>query len=382
MKLQSVLDALEQIAPMRHAESWDNVGLLAGDPAQNVSKAILTIDYTPAVAAEAEREGCDVVVAYHPPIFEAVKRVTASGPTRLVFDAIRRGVAIYSPHTALDVADGGTNDMLADAIGLEAESRMPLRLVEPKARQYKLVTFVPAEHLQRVGEALFAAGAGRIGNYTRCSFRSPGTGTFFGEEGTNPTVGESGRREEAAEVKLETVLPIARLNEALQALRATHPYEEPAFDLVQLAAPPEKLGQGRIGTMKPAGRTEVIDRIKRELALTHVLVAGPTEGTIKSAACCAGSCGDMLDDAVRQGAELYLTGEMRHHDALQAAHAGMTVVCTLHSNSERAVLRRLKQRLADSLPGLPVILRRDDGDPFAIRCRPRGHRRRRPAPGA
>ena len=251
MELSELLSVLEEIAPTRNAESWDNVGLLAGDPSQKASKALLTIDYTDAVAAEAAREGCDCVVAYHPPIFESIKRVTSAGQP-LVFDAIRRGVALYSPHTALDVADGGTNDMLADAIGIDPAARMPLRLVEPKARQYKLVTFVPAEHLQRVGDALFAAGAGRIGNYTRCSFRSPGTGTFFGEEGTNPAVGQSGRLEEAAEVKLETVLPIARLNEALQALRSSHPYEEPAFDLVQLAAPPEKLGQGRIGTMKPA----------------------------------------------------------------------------------------------------------------------------------
>jgi hypothetical protein len=285
-----------------------------------------------------------------------------------VIDANRRGVALYSPHTALDVADGGTNDMLADAIGLEHDGRMPLRLIEPKARQYKLVTFVPAEHVERVGEALFAAGAGRIGNYTRCSFRSPGTGTFFGEEGTtNPTVGQSGRLEEAEEVKLETVLPIARLNDALTALRASHPYEEPAFDLVQLAAPPEKLGQGRIGTMPPTPRCEVIERIKRELGLERLLVAGPTDGNITRAACCAGACGDMLNDALRQNAELYLTGEMRHHDALRAAHAGMTVVCTLHSNSERAVLKRLQRRLADSLPGLTVVLSHEDRDPFAIR---------------
>jgi dinuclear metal center YbgI/SA1388 family protein len=366
MQLSELLSALEGIAPTRNAETWDNVGLIAGDPAQPVSKLMLTIDYTEDVAAEAARERCDAVVAYHPPIFEAVKRVTSNSPSRLIFDAVRRGVALYSPHTALDVADGGTNDMLADAIGLAQDGRMPLRLIEPKARQYKLVTFVPVEHMERVSEALFAAGAGRIGNYTRCSFRSPGTGTFFGEEDTNPAVGQSGRLEQADEVKLETVLPIARLADALAALRASHPYEEPAFDLVQLATPPEKLGQGRIGTMNPTPRAEVMERIKRELGVERLLVAGPTEGNIGRAACCAGACGDMLDDALRQDAELYLTGEMRHHDALRAAHAGMTVVCTLHSNSERAVLKRLQRRLADSLRGLTVIQSREDRDPFAI----------------
>jgi len=363
--LRSLIDALETIAPTKYAESWDNVGLLAGDPGQPVTKALLTIDYTADVAVEAKAGGFDAVIAYHPPIFDAVKRVTAGS---LVFDAIRRGVAIYSPHTALDVAPGGTNDMLADVIGISADDRGPLRLIEPKASQYKLVTFVPEKDVERVAEALFAAGAGRIGDYSKCSFQSPGTGTFFGEEGTNPTVGEAGKLERAPEVRLETVTPIARLPEVLAALRKAHPYEEPAFDLVQLAAPPEKLGQGRIGTLPaPTPREHVLDRIERELELDSLLVAGPTDGTITRAACCAGACGNMLEDAIRQKAELYLTGEMRHHDAIKAAQAGVTVVCTLHSNSERAVLKRLVLRLSEALPALTFQTSRADRDPFQFR---------------
>jgi dinuclear metal center YbgI/SA1388 family protein len=361
--LRSLIDALETIAPTRHAEAWDNVGLIAGDPDQPVTKVLLTIDYTPAVADEAASGGFDAIVAYHPPIFEAVKRVTAGS---LIFDAIQRGVALYSPHTALDVAEGGTNDMLADAIGMDATDRGPLRLIEPKASQYKLVTFVPEKDVQRVADALFEAGAGRIGNYTRCSFQSPGMGTFYGEDGTNPTVGQAGKLERAPEVKVETVMPIAWMQKVLAALRKAHPYEEPAFDLVQLAASPEKLGQGRIGTLPPTPRAQVIDRIKGELGLNHLLVAGATDGTITRAACCAGACGDMLDDAIRQNAELYLTGEMRHHDAIKAANAGLTVVCTLHSNSERPVLKRLARRLTEALPELPNQISRADCDPFAV----------------
>jgi dinuclear metal center YbgI/SA1388 family protein len=362
--LRSMIDALDTIAPTRFAEEWDNVGLLAGDPSQPVSKVLLTIDYTEQVAAEAAAGGFDAIVAYHPPIFDAIKRVTAGS---LIFDAIRRGVAIYSPHTALDVAPGGTNDMLADAIGIDKSDRGPLRLIEPKAHQYKLVTFVPEKDVQRVADALFEAGAGRIGNYSSCSFQSPGIGTFYGQEGTNPTVGQSGKLERAPEVRLETIMPIARVHEVLAALRKAHPYEEPAFDLVQLAAPPEKLGQGRIGTLPPTPRSQVIDRIKRELELDHLLVAGPTDGTITRAACCAGACGNMLDDAIKQKAQLYLTGEMRHHDAIKAASAGMTVACTLHSNSERAVLKRLGRRLSELLPGLTVQQSRTDRDPFLVR---------------
>ena len=368
MKLSQVIDVLEEIAPTLYAEAWDNVGLLVGDREQEVTRAICCIDYTPAVAAEAAAQRCDLVIAYHPVIFDGIKRIVPGETTNVVFDAIRRGIAIYSPHTALDVADGGTNDMLADAIGIATETRAPLRLIESKANQYKLVTFVPEQDVDRVAAALFNAGAGRIGNYTQCSFRSPGTGTFFGEEGaTNPAVGQSGKLERADEIRIETVVPIARLTDVLAALRAAHPYEEPAFDLVQLAAPPEKLGQGRVGKLSsPTSREQVIDRIKRELGLSHLLIAGPTSDTVTTAACCAGSCGEFVKDALKANAEFFLTGELRHHDALAASNAGMTVVCTLHTNSERAVLKRVIARLCGTLSGFEAVLSTEDRDPFVV----------------
>ena len=306
--------------------------------------------------------GYDAIIAYHPPIFDAIKRLTAGS---LVFDAIRRGVAIYSPHTALDVAEGGTNDVLCDILDLH--DRSPLRLAETKASQYKLVTFVPEEHLERVSRAVFDAGAGRIGNYIACSFRSGGTGTFFGEEGTNPAVGQSGRLEQSAEIRIETVVPIARVTQVIRALKQSHPYEEPAFDLQQLAATPEGVGIGRIGRFRePIERGELLDRLKSGLGINYLLIAGPLTGKASRAAVCAGACGDLLNDALAQKADVYVTGEMRHHDALRAAGAGMTVICTLHSNSERAALSRLKERLNKALPGLEYHLSKIDQDPFVI----------------
>jgi dinuclear metal center YbgI/SA1388 family protein len=362
MQLRELLSALETIAPTHLAEAWDNVGLLVGDPAQPVTRVMLTVDYTHEVAREAERERCDVVVAYHPPIFDALKKLTAPS---VVYDAARRGVAIWSPHTALDVADGGTNDVLADALGLE--TRAPLRPAAPRDAQHKLVTFVPEDAVERVARALFDAGAGRIGNYSSCSFRSGGTGTFFGEAGANPAVGEAGRLESAAEVKLETVVPIPRVDAVVRALRAAHPYEEPAFDLVRLAAPPQGVGIGRVGEFRaPVERGALVARVKASLGLAHVLVAGPTAGELTRAATCAGAGGDLLKDAIASRAGLYLTGELRHHDALAAARAGMTVVCALHSNSERATLARLRDRLARELPALDVAISREDRDPFAF----------------
>jgi dinuclear metal center YbgI/SA1388 family protein len=364
MKLSDLLQTLEDLAPTRYAQPWDNVGLLVGDPDQTISKTLLTIDYTPAVAEEARNNGCDCIISYHPPIFEPLKRILSNS---LIYDAIRSGMAIYSPHTALDVADGGTNDMLADALGIGAD-RQPLRMTEAKsASNYKLVVFTPRDAADKVADALFAAGAGRIGNYTSCSFRSPGTGTFFGEKGTNPAVGQPGQFERADEVRIETILPIKDLQPVLAALKKNHPYEEPAFDLLQLAAPPEGRGQGRIGNLAaPTDCSVLINRIKQQLTLSHLLIAGPTTGPITRAACCAGSCGDLLNDAIAQKAELYLTGELRHHDALRAAQCGLTVICTLHSNSERAVLQRLATRLRERLPELQFHLSQSDRDPFTI----------------
>ena len=254
MQLYALLAVLDALAPLRHAEDWDNVGLLVGTPDQSISKAILCIDYTPAVAAEGRAAGADLVIAYHPPIFAPLKRLSG-GP---VVEAVREGVAIYSPHTALDVATGGTNDGLADAMGMSA--RRPLKVL---------------------CEAASGIGMGRVGE----------------------------------------------------------------FD-------------------PPVGRGELVGRLKRSLGLDQVLIAGPTAGTVRRAAVCAGSCGDLLDDAIAAGAEVYVTGELRHHDALKAAAAGVTVVMLLHSNSERHALATLAARLLERALGVEYLLSREDRDPF------------------
>jgi dinuclear metal center YbgI/SA1388 family protein len=354
--------ALEEIAPTRHAEPWDNVGLLAGDPASPLTRALLCIDYTAAVADEARASGCEAVVAYHPPLFQAKKRIL---PGDGVFEAIRDGIALYSPHTALDVAEGGTNDVLGDIVGMTA--RRPLRGLALKDTHHKLVTFVPAEQVDSLAEALFQAGAGRIGRYRSCSFRSAGTGTFHGEEGASPAVGQAGRLESVEEIRLETVVPVGRVEAVIAAMRKYHPYEEPAFDLVRLAAPAAGRGIGRVGAVAPVTRGALIEAIKAGLGLERALVAGPLEGEITSVAVCAGAGGELLDDVLSSGAGLFLTGELRHHDALRAARAGVTVVCALHSNSERVTLGHLAPRLGAKVPGVRFDVSLRDADPFSMR---------------
>jgi dinuclear metal center YbgI/SA1388 family protein len=358
MKLAEVVAALEAIAPTRDAASWDNVGLLVGDPRAAVTRALLAIDLTRAVADEARAKRSELVIAYHPPIFDGLKRVVAGS---VVFDAIRDGVAIYSPHTALDVAPGGTNDVLADAIGMT--DRAPLRASTQDA-EHKIVFFAPVADVEKVSRAMFDAGAGRIGAYSSCSFRAAGTGTFFGGEGANPTVGERGRLETVDELRVEMVVPIGRVDAVVRALRETHSYEEPAFDLVRLAPAPRGIGLGRVGAVDAKSRVEIVERVKRGLGAERVLVAGPLDAPAARAAVCAGSCGDLAKDAQRAGADVYVTGEMRHHDALRAAESGMTVVCALHSVSERATLPRLAERLRAALPTVTFDVSAADADPF------------------
>jgi dinuclear metal center YbgI/SA1388 family protein len=360
-KVADLAEAMEAIAPSRLAAQWDNVGLLVGDPSSDVARVLLAIDCTRAVVEEATREHCGAIVSYHPPIFAAQKTFVAGSPG---YEAARAGLAVFSPHTALDVAEGGTNDVLADALGLTA--RAPLRRILPPDSEYKLVTFVPAEHVEAVSRAVFTAGAGHIGKYSSCSFRAPGTGTFFGEEGANPAVGVAGRLEEAPELRLETIVPVARVAEVVAALRAAHPYEEPAFDLVRLASPAKALGLGRIGEVESATVRVLVDRAKRALGGTHMLVAGNLDAVVARAAVCAGSGGDLVPDAIGAGAQLLLTGEVHHHDALRALDAGMAIACARHSTSERVALAALERRLSARLPTVSFLCSREDREPFAF----------------
>ena len=364
--LKEIVAALDAIAPPSMAEDWDNVGLLVGDTSASVARVLLMIDYTPDVAAEAREAKCQLVVAYHPPLFKPLKRIVAAGDSELLFAAIRDGIAIYSPHTAFDAADGGTNDVLAE--GLSLTDRQPLRQAADQSAYCKLVTFVPAEALEKVSDAMFDAGAGKIGGqYARCSFRTQGTGTFQGDADSSPAVGAAGKFERVPEIKIETVVERAKLEAVIRALKASHPYEEPAFDLTALITPPTGAGQGRLGKL-PSGITLEMagNLLKRLVGVERLLMVGDRDRMVRKVAICAGSGGDLLPDAIAAKADLFITGELRHHDALAAQRAGLAVLCTLHTNSERIALTRLADRLREKVIGVEFVQSTRDRDPFVI----------------
>jgi dinuclear metal center YbgI/SA1388 family protein len=360
-----VCGALERMAPPALAQPWDNVGLLAGDPAAPARLALLCIDLTSAVADEAERRHANLVVAYHPPLFKPVTRLTAAGPgtEAVVFRCIARGIAVHSPHTALDAAEGGTNDVLARLC--ELRDPAPLEWIDPPGGpDCKVVVFVPPAEADDVAEAMFAAGAGRIGQYSKCSFRFPGQGTFLGSDETNPAVGQAGRFERVEELRLEAVAPESAVPAVRRAVQAAHSYEEPAIDVYPLKRPPAA-GMGRQGRLEPPVALGVLaDRLKRALNANTVQVVGDVQTVVRRAICLVGAAGNSVFQAGLGPGDVVVTGEIRHHDALAIRRHGACAVALNHWTSERPALQGLADRLAAAVPGLRAELSQADVEPF------------------
>lgn len=358
--------AMERIAPHGLAQSWDNVGVLLGDLRAAVRRTVLCIDLTPEVADELIEHKSDMVICYHPPIFRPIKhlRVPSSGTDEAVLRCARAGAAIYATHTALDAAEGGTNDVLIGLCGIEVAA--PLEYVDrPGTAEFKLVAFVPHSAVDAVAEAVFAAGAGRIGNYSHCGFRIPGTGTFLGDESTKPVIGQSGRLETVDEIRLEAVVPSSQLADVVHALRASHPYEEPAFDLYPLKPRPVR-GIGRVGDLpQPATLAELARRLIKTTASPCPQIVGAEDSRVTRVIAVAGAAGDLPFRAGLRSGDVVVTGELRHHDALAIARAGATAIALGHWTSERPVLSPLAKRLGELLPQVEFHVSERDCEPIA-----------------
>jgi dinuclear metal center YbgI/SA1388 family protein len=329
---------------------------------------MLCIDLTPAVLREVQSRRAELVLAYHPPIFEAIKTVRADRQ-EVIFQAVRSNIAVYSIHTALDVLPGGTSDALADMVDLI--DRKPVEMIETKRTglKSKFVVFVPydIQQVEKVSLAIFGAGAGRIGEYSCCSFLSAGNGTFLGSKNSHPAVGKAGEFETVEEMRIEVVAENAVLPEVVRAVKGVHPYEEPAYDIYPLAEQAgEELGLGRIGRLaKPANLKTVAGLVKRRTGLKHLHVVDAGAGKLSRAAVGPGSCGKMLE-SLEGKIDLFITGELRHHSGLDAARKGISVICLGHGNSERLALKGLQKILMQSLPDLDISISTRDADPLVI----------------
>ncbi len=341
------LAVLHERYPPSQAAEWDNPGLQVGDPDWAVERVLVTLDVTSDVLAEAADGPPTLVIAHHPLLFRPLRAVTPStAPGRLALAAASAGTAVAAAHTNLDVtADGaGTSDPVA--IVLELEEVRPLTDQLGESDRMKLVTFVPPEAVDAVLDAVSTAGAGRIGDYQRCSFRVEGVGTFRPSPGSDPYSGEGiGQDAEERELRLEVEVPRAAVGAVVAALLAAHPYEEVAYDLVPLLTG-ATVGFGRVGRL-PSPRTlrEVADTIRLDLPAPHLRYAGDPERRVETVAIVGGAGDALLDAAQASGADVYVTGDLRHHVTLNALEQGLALIDAGHHATEVAAIPAFRARL-------------------------------------
>lgn len=369
--LSDVLALVERWYPPDRADDWDRVGLVCGDPGAEVKRILLAVDPVLAVVDEAIAAEADLVLTHHPLFLKGTSSVAATTPKgRVVHRLISHGCALYAAHTNADAPSGGVSEAMALALGLHGV--WPL---EPRPRELdKFVVFVPADAAERVRAAMAEAGAGAIGNYDSCSFTSTGQGRFRPLSGSSPAIGREGELEVVDEVRIEMVAPRELRGHVYAKMRAAHPYEEPAHDVLELAADHDRTaGSGRIGHL-PDQMTlrEFAGRVREALPETAhgVRVAGDPDRPVETVALCGGSGDFLLDRARAAGADVYVTSDLRHHPAseLREQEGAPALVDVAHWAAEWTWLPVLRDRLVEALGDtVTVHVSTTNTDPWTFR---------------
>ncbi len=361
MKIKEIVSALERFAPLPLQDGFDNAGLQIGLTEAEATGALLCLDVTEAVLDEAIGLGYNLVIAHHPLLFKGCKSITGRDYVeRCILKAIKNDIVIYAAHTNMDNAWGGVNFKIAEKLGLKN-----VRVLEPKEEALvKLVTYVPVAQAEEVRNALFAAGCGCIGRYDSCSYNVEGSGTFRAQEGTHPYCGAVGELHIEAEVRIETIVPAYRKAEAVRALLKVHPYEEPAFDLYPLQNTWQQAGAGVIGELeKPETELEFLKRVKKTFeveCLRHNKLMGRE---IQTVALCGGAGAFLLPLAIRQRADVFLTGEIKYHEFF--GHEGEILLAeTGHYESEQYTKEIFYTIIRDLFPSLDVQQTRVNTNPI------------------
>jgi dinuclear metal center YbgI/SA1388 family protein len=356
------------VAPEEHAASWDNVGLLCGDARALTETVVLALDVRPSTIEFAIEKEAGLIVAHHPLIFAPLKRIDRrSTPGKELSLLLENGIALYAAHTNVDSSE-------ALSMNASMGRRLPFKDFGPVAAPIqspglKLVTFVPSESVVEVREALSAAGAGAIGDYSECAFSIPGTGSFRGGESTHPAIGERGRLEEVSEKRLEMLCPKNRLDAILLALWDSHPYEEVAYDLYPLSgyqSDSHYLWRGELEVEMTLADFAGAVRDNLGEGIAPVKYAGPGNRPIRTVAWCSGSGKSLIRSAAGLRVDAYLTGDTGHHDALEALSLGMALVDIDHYYSERFFMENLHHFLSTELEGEKVTFLPDPTGPVYV----------------
>jgi dinuclear metal center YbgI/SA1388 family protein len=352
MRIADIMQELEKRAPLSLQEHYDNAGLLTGNPGWECTGILCTLDATEAVVMEAREKGCNLVVAHHPIIFGGLKKITGrTYVERTVITAIKNDIAIYAIHTNLDNVADGVNAAIADKIGL-----MNRRILAPKTGQLKkLFTFVPHAQADQVRDALFAAGAGHIGEYSEASFNVDGTGTFKGSDLTQPFVGNTGQRHEEPETKIEVIFPAWLQSAIINALLKAHPYEEVAYDIVGLDNENQELGSGLIGELpEPMEEKGFLRMLTTAFELKMVRHTPFLGKNIQKVAICGGSGSFLTGKAIGSGADAYVTADIKYHEFFDAD--GRILLADIgHWESEQFTIDLLMEILQAKFPTFAVL---------------------------
>ena len=329
--IAEVINYLEAIAPPCYQENYDNSGLQVGNINNIVSKGLVCLDLTPAVMQEALAMGANLIITHHPLIFNPLKRIEGTNLCeKLLIEAIKNDIAVYSMHTNLDNLNSGVNAAFAQKLRLK--KLQPLR--KNSRVLLKLITFVPVQHAEIVRESLFNAGAGQIGNYQKCSYNSEGTGTFEGNEDANPFVGNKNEIHYEKEVRVEVILPIHLKSKVIHALRASHPYEEPAYDLLLLENASDNIGAGMVGELeKEMNEVDFLQFLKKQMQLQCIKHSQFRQKTVKKVALCGGSGSFLIPDAIGKQADVFISSELKHNHFVDY-HSSILLADIGHFESE------------------------------------------------
>lgn len=360
MKLEDICTYLDSAIPLSFQEDYDNSGLQVGLPGKEVKAALITLDVTEAVIDEAIDGGCDIVISHHPVIFKGIKRMTGeSFQEKVLLKAIKNDIAIYSAHTNLDAAEGGVSAKMAEKLNLKN-----VRVLCPlKNRLMKLVTFIPGDHFNSVREALFNAGAGVTGNYDNCGYSVPGTGSFRAGEGTHPFTGEKNTLHFEAEVRFETVFWSHLKTKIINALLASHPYEEVAYDIYSLDNDNINIGSGCVGELdEPLSPESFILKVSEVFGAKGIRYSDYSRPVIK-VALCGGSGSSLLNYAIASGADSFITGDIKYHLFHEADKRILLIDCG-HYETEKFSSEILYKLIIKKFPTFAVRFSKTNTNPI------------------
>jgi dinuclear metal center YbgI/SA1388 family protein len=351
IRISEIVQYLETIAPLALQESYDNAGLITGNSEQEVSSVMVTVDVTEAVIDEAIQHNANLIIGHHPVIFSGLKKLTGRNYVeRTILKAIKNDIGIYAAHTNFDAVHNGVNAMICKKIGL-----VNLHILQPLNGQLrKLVTFIPHSAADEVRKAVFDAGAGHIGNYDYCGYNLEGTGSFRGSDDTNPFVGEKGQIHMEKEIRFETIFPAWLQQKIIQALVASHPYEEVAYDIYPLENTYEKAGMGMIGELpEPVDEKEFLGTLKTVFGsgcIKHTWLSGKQ---IKKIAVCGGAGSFLLEKAISAGADVFVSADFKYHQFFDAE--GKIVIADIgHFESEQFTKELFYELLTKKFPKFAV----------------------------